>query len=184
MLQQHGVDRSQQAALLKRCLECWAPEETSHGPHNRTSVLVEANTLDKLAVVVQGGGFSWATLLELAGEADQGAALPLALCEQLLKHRAPPADAAWWAAERDLLMRFVQLSVASMRETLLVQVPLHAVPVTQLQHHADGGVRQHRRMRRLFGCLTMGLGMLLCGHPVGRIVSGGVGLLLVAPDIG
>ena len=175
MLQQHGVDRSQQAALLKRCLECWSPEDRPG-----TSVLVDASTLDKLAVVVQRRCLSWTTLLELAGEAGQGSTLPLALCEQLLRQRAPPADAAWWAAERDLLMRFVKLSVASMREEVQVVRPSHHVEV---QHQANGGERQRGRMRRVLGCLTVGLSVFVGGHPLVRVVGGGVGLLLVAPDI-
>lgn len=186
MLQQHGVDRSQQAALLKRCLECWGPSHQEGPP----SALVDANTLDKLAVVVQQRGLSWATLLDLAAEAGQGPALPLALCEQVLRRATPPADAGWWVAERDLLMRFVQLSVASMREEVLRVPQLERVLPSAVPVHAQpGGIddsarQQHGRVRRVLGCLTVGLSVLMGGNPVVRALSGGVGLLLVAPDIG
>lgn len=172
MLQQHGVDRSQQAALLKRCLECWAPDPEA------PRALVDSNTLDKLAVVVQRG-LSWHALLDLASEAGQGAALPLALCEQLLRRRVAPQDAGWWAAERDLLLRFVQLSMASMQERLdALQGQAVAAEDAQRRTPARRG-----RACRVLGCVTVGLSMLLGGHPVLRVVSGGVGLLLVAPDI-
>ncbi len=240
MLQHPGIDRAQQAILLRKCLECWtltdvhantgscttgsttSSSSPSGHPHNSTTtanhtnqrtltttaatntnrvLTIDAHTLDKLALLVEQHGMAWGTMLDIATQAAQGPSLALSLCEQLLRRYAGPGsaggpslDAARWALERELLLRYVQLSMAAMREE-------HAV-LTQQLHEArtrgggegvvvvykEGpgggrGGRRHGRTRRVLGCVTVGVCVLLSNgiHPVARVVGSGLGLLLAAP---
>ncbi|KAK9819867.1 hypothetical protein WJX72_003454 [[Myrmecia] bisecta] len=114
-LLQTGVDRTQQAELLRQCLACWTAGQDREP---------DATTFEKLAQFVEAQqSFTWGQIIDIVQEAGLGVRFTILLCEQLLfktqRSEGNVMELQEWRKQKELLVKYVQIFC----EDLAAQIP-------------------------------------------------------------
>lgn len=107
-------DKTQQAGLLKRCVECWS---TASGE-------ADNHTVQKLTEFVKNqDSLSWGQIVDIMQKGNICEKLILQLCQELLLGDLEESGSPSWIEQKDVLMKYVMITSNILKDKQVSSVP-------------------------------------------------------------
>lgn len=107
-------DKTQQAGLIKRCVECWSTGSEESDNY----------TVQKLTEFVKNqDSLSWGQIIDIMQKGNISEELTLQLCHELLLGDTEESDSPSWSEQKDVLMKYVTITSHILKDKQVSSLP-------------------------------------------------------------